>query len=109
MAAVSRDPQHQHNWPGTRPDLRLVPKGEAEREEELVTNRSLSDWHAAPIYTRASDRAAPSGPRLAPLRSRPVPVGGGVMRKLRLVLRDTWRFIAGPSALMHQTRRRVRR
>jgi hypothetical protein len=92
----------QHNWPGTSPHLRLVPMSEEEREAEVAANHSRYTETVNPIRTRSTD--AP-GMRLAPLRQskherrrKPVPVGGGWLRKVRLALRDTVRYVLGSRA-----------
>jgi hypothetical protein len=90
-----------HHWPGVRANLRLVPKSDAEAEEELAANRSTFDEYATPIRTRASDRSLP-------LRRKPISVGGGALHRLWLIVRDTWRYLAGPSALV-RVRKRGRR
>lgn len=95
----------EHNWPGTYRALRAVPMSDDELDEEVAANRSRFDEHATPIRTRSTDRAWPNtGRRLAPLRRAPILVGGGLLRGAWLIVRDMWRWVAGPSALVRVKR-----
>jgi hypothetical protein len=76
-----------HNWPRVRDELRRVPKGQAQIDEEheaaLAANRSRYDSELPRLLHRA------------PPPSR-IPVGGGLLRKLRelrLIVRDSWRYL----------------
>lgn len=89
-----------HNWPDMEPEFVEFAAGSDYADSIVAANRSQWD----------EEMDEPSNVvRIAPPGRQRILVGGGWLRKAWLIVRDSWRFIAGPSALVRVKRNRKAR